>query len=72
MGTQDAFINCYVESKFELSRFYRLLIISKSILICQNSRTKALVLRARAKSQLQCPFKTFIFHIGLDKIFAFL
>ena len=51
-GTQVAFINCYVESKFQLSRFYHLLVISKSILICQNSRVKPMVLRARAKSQL--------------------
>ena len=29
IGTHDAFLNCYVESKFELSRFYRLLVISK-------------------------------------------
>ena len=35
MGTHDAFINSYVESKFQLSTFYRLLVMSKSILICQ-------------------------------------
>ena len=40
IGTNDAFNNSYVESKFQLSRFYCLLIISKSILTCQNSRTK--------------------------------
>ena len=43
IGTQDAFTNCYNESKFQLSRFNRLLVISKSILICQNSRTKPMV-----------------------------
>ena len=52
IGTQNAFINCYVKCKFRLSRFYCLLVISKSILICQNSGTKPMVLRARAKSQL--------------------
>ena len=51
IGTHDAFINSYDESKFQLSRFYRFLVMSKSIFICQNSRTKAKVLRARAKSQ---------------------
>ena len=40
IGTHAVFINFYVESKFQLSRFNRLLVISKSILICQNSRTK--------------------------------
>ena len=34
---------CYVDSKFQLSRFYRLLVMSKSILICQNLRTKTMV-----------------------------
>ena len=29
IGTHDSFLNCYVESKFELSKFYRLLVISK-------------------------------------------
>ena len=53
IGTQDAFINCYVKSEFQFSTFYRLLVISKSILISQNSRTKPMVLRARAKSQLE-------------------
>ena len=57
IGTQDAFINCYVTSKSQLSRFYRLLVKFKSILICQNSRTKPIVLRARAKSQLHFPEK---------------
>ena len=52
IGTHDAFIKCYVKSKFQLSLFYRLLVISKSILICQNSQTKPMVLRDRAKSQL--------------------
>ena len=47
-GTQNAFIISCVESKFELSTFYSLLVISKSILICQNSRTKPMVLGARA------------------------
>ena len=52
IGIQDAFINCYVKSKLQLSRFYRLLDISKSILICQNSRTKPMVLRARVEWKL--------------------
>ena len=51
-GAGPAFIagNCYVESEFQLSRFYRLLVISKSILICQNLQTKPMVLRGHAKS----------------------
>ena len=52
IGTHGAFINSHVESKFQLSKFKRLLVMSKSILICQNSRTKTKVLRAHAKSQL--------------------
>ena len=48
-GTYDAFINSYAESKFQRSRFYRLLVTSKSILIYQKSRTETKVLRARAK-----------------------
>ena len=40
IGTHDAIINSHVESKARLSRFYRLLVMNKSILICQNSRTK--------------------------------
>ena len=43
IGTRDDFINSYVESKFQLSRFDCLLGISKSILICQKSRTKTKV-----------------------------
>ena len=39
-GTHDAFINSYVESKFHFSRFYHLLVTSKSILICRNSQNK--------------------------------
>ena len=41
----DAFNNTYVESKFQLFRFYRLLVTvsSKSIIVCQNSRTKPMV-----------------------------
>ena len=53
IGTHGAFINSYIESKFQLSRFYCLLIVmSRSILICQKSRTKTKVLRAHVKSQL--------------------
>ena len=46
-------INSYVESKFQLSRFNRLLIINRSILIFQKSQTKTKVLRAHTKYQLQ-------------------
>ena len=44
IGTHYAFNNTYVESKFQLCRFYRLLVTvsSKSIIVCQNSRTKPL------------------------------
>ena len=52
IGTQNAFLNFHVESKFKLSKFKRLLVISKSILICQKSRTKFKVQRANAQSQL--------------------
>ena len=56
IGTHDAFINAYVESKFQLSRFYhRLLVIIKQInpyLLCRNLQTKTMVLRAHAKFQL--------------------
>ena len=52
IGTHDSFINSFVESKFQLSRFYCLLVMSKSILICQNLPTKTKVLHACAKSQL--------------------
>ena len=52
IGTYDAFNNSYVESKFQLPTCYRLLVMRKSILICQNSRTKTKELRAHAKSQL--------------------
>ena len=48
--THNAFVNSHVEFKFQLSRFYRLLAMSKSILILQKSRTKTKVLRAHAKS----------------------
>ena len=51
IGTHDAYINSSVESEFPLSRFNRLLVMSKSILICQNLRTKTKVLRDHAKSQ---------------------
>ena len=51
IGTHDAFIDSHVESKFQLSTFYRLLIMSKLIFICQNLQTKTKVLRAHAKSQ---------------------
>ena len=47
IGPHDAFINFHVKSKFQLSRFYRLLVVSKSILICQNSRTKQSSTRSR-------------------------
>ena len=52
IGTLDAFIKSYIEAKFQLSRFYRLLVTIESILICQNSQIKTKVLLARAKSQL--------------------
>ena len=51
IGTHDAFIKFHVEFKLQLSRLSRLLVMSKSILICQNSQTKTKVLRAHAKSQ---------------------
>ena len=54
----DAFINSYLKSKFQLSGFYRLLVISKSILIYKNLRTKTKVLRTHAKSQLQSKWLT--------------
>ena len=41
IGTHHAFINSYIESKFQLSRFYCLQVSSKSILICRNSRKKS-------------------------------
>ena len=56
IGTHDAFIASYVEAKFQVCRFNLLLVISKSILICQNSRTKTKVLCAHAKSQLRGSF----------------
>ena len=34
IGTRNALVNFYVESKFKLSRFYRSLVMSKSIFIC--------------------------------------
>ena len=58
IAIHDAFINFYAESKFQLSGFYRLLVISKPILICQNSPTKTKLLRAYAKSQLQSKWFT--------------
>ena len=39
-GTHDAFINSHVKSKFQLSKFNRLLVMSKSILLRQNSQRK--------------------------------
>ena len=50
--TRRLIINCYADFEFQFSKFYRLLLISKSILISQNLRTKPMVLRARAKSLL--------------------
>ena len=51
IGTHDAFINSYAECEFQLSWFYRLQVISKSIHFCKNSLTKTKVLRAPAKYQ---------------------
>ena len=53
IATHDAFINSYLEFKFQLSKFYCLLVMSKPILIRRNSRTKTTVLRAHTKSQLR-------------------
>ena len=59
IGTRDAFINSYVKSKFQLSGFHRLRVVSKFILICQNLLTKTVVkytlspIKARAKYQLR-------------------
>ena len=53
IGTHDALINSYFDSEFQLSRFYCLLVVSKSILICQNTRTKTKIQCACAKSQLK-------------------
>ena len=39
-GIHDAVIKSYSESRFQLFRFNRLLVISKSIVIYQNSRKK--------------------------------
>ena len=40
IGTHNAFINFNVESNFQLSKLIYLLVMRKSILIYQNSRTK--------------------------------
>ena len=53
LGTHEAFINCYVESKIQLSKFNRLLVVSKSILIYQNSRTKTKVQCALGRSPIK-------------------
>ena len=47
MGTHDAFIISYVESKFQLPTFYRLLVMSKSILICQNLQARTKTMQSR-------------------------
>ena len=51
IGTHDAFINFVRWVQISICRLYRLLVISKSILICQNSRTTTKVLHTDAKSQ---------------------
>ena len=51
LGTHDSFDNSYVESKFQLFRFYRLRLPCKSIIVCQNSRTKPMI-KSKIKSQL--------------------
>ena len=50
IATHDALINFHDESKFQLSRFYRLQIMSKSILFCQNLRTETKVIYALTRS----------------------
>ena len=53
IGTPDAFINSHVKSELQFSRFNHLLVMSKSIHICQNLRTKTMVLYAHTRSPIE-------------------
>ena len=69
IGKHDAFINCYVESKFQLSGFYRLLVISKSNPHLPKLATETKVLRAHAKSQLQSKYYTFMWELTANNCY---
>ena len=58
IDTQNAFLNFYVESKFQLSRFNCLLVISNSIFICKKFPTKPKIQRYNAKSQAHANAKS--------------
>ena len=53
IDTHDAFINSHVKSKLQFSRLNHLLVMSKSIHICQNLRTKTKVLYAYTRSPIE-------------------
>ena len=63
IGTNDAFINFYFQSEIQIFRFYRLLILTKSIFIYQNSRTKTTVTSKLSPNQSSCevPIKDFLY-----------
>ena len=58
IGTYDAFINAYVKSKFQLSRFYRLLVISKINPHLPKFANKNKSTHAHVKSLLQSKWLT--------------